>query len=302
MARSVFALMLACITSLHGIAAQNTVTLIQRVNQAPAPPILWNAPEAIPFGTPLSELQLDATSAAAGTFVYQPANGVMLPPGSNTLSVVLSPADKNYQTASASVPIMVVPPGSSSFTVAALRASTLANPLRLEPGVPATVQLEVGPVGDFHQPVTLSCKVPPTGRRCLFSPAEVRPTTAPVPVSLTFASIDGAAANRSSARLPIDSSLPNELLRGVAPSAVLGLLFFRRRPAKRTGHLARTGFLLVFPFLAMMSGCGSGIHLPVVTVEVQASSLVEVHTLPIYVVEDEPLWLRPTSLAHREER
>ena len=298
MARSVVTAVLACCTSLHGVVAQDTVTLIQRVNQAPAPPITWNAPDAIPFGLPLSALQLNATSAAAGTFTYQPANGVMLPAGTNTLSVVLSPADTNYQAASASVPLVVVPPGSSSFTVAALGANTHESPLRLEPGVSATVQLAVGPVGDFHQPVALSCSIPPAGRTCLFSPAVIRPVTAPVPVSLTFAPEHGPAANRSSATLPF----ANEFLPGVAPSAFLGLLFFWRRRAMRTGHLVKMGCLLMFPLLAMVSGCGSGIQLPVVKIEVQGRSLVEVHTLPLYVVEDESLGLRPPSLADRGKR
>lgn len=303
--RSSATLLLGFMTSYHGAAAQETVTLVQQVNQAPAPPITWNAPQAISFGTPLSALQLNASSAATGTFTYQPASGAMLPPGTNTLSVSFSPVDQNYQTGSASVPIMVVPPGSSSFTITAQNANSTGNPLKLQPGLPATIQLAVAPVGDFHQPVSLSCKLPPTGRICVFSPAVVRPTTGPVQVSLTFASVE--SANRSSAKLlpPSAPSLPKEVLPGITSSALLGIFLFRRRSQMHNGRLARMALLLMLPVFTMMSGCGSGIHLPVAQIEVQASSLVETRTLPISVVDDGPLLLlqgKPPSLDRTEAR
>ena len=69
-ARSFLLMLLSCLVCCGGAAAQG-VTLIQQVNPAPAAPIVWHAPEAIPFGTPLSVLQLNATSATAGTLAYQ---------------------------------------------------------------------------------------------------------------------------------------------------------------------------------------------------------------------------------------
>lgn len=59
-----------------------------------APIITWPAPAAITFGSALSSTQLDATTTAAGTFVYSPAAGTVLPVGTNqTLSVTFTPSD-----------------------------------------------------------------------------------------------------------------------------------------------------------------------------------------------------------------
>src|SRR5262249_46588127 len=54
------------------------------------PKITWPKPAAIKVGTPLSGTQLDATADVAGTFVYSPAEGALLPVGVQTLSVTLT--------------------------------------------------------------------------------------------------------------------------------------------------------------------------------------------------------------------
>ena len=64
---------------------------------------------AISYGTQLSATQLDATANVAGTFVYTPASGTVLPAGSQTLSVTFTPSDTtDYTTAKASVTLSVV--------------------------------------------------------------------------------------------------------------------------------------------------------------------------------------------------
>jgi len=86
-------------------AATATVTLT--VAQA-TPAIAWPAPAAITYGTALSAVQFDATSATAGAFAYTPAVGTVLNAGMQTLSAIFTPTDtKNYTTATASVMLTV---------------------------------------------------------------------------------------------------------------------------------------------------------------------------------------------------
>jgi sugar lactone lactonase YvrE len=87
--------------------ATATTTVSITVNVAGAP-IAWPPPAAIPYGTALSATQLDATSTAAGTYVYTPAAGTMLPVGMHTLSVTFTPTDTtDYSATTISVPITV---------------------------------------------------------------------------------------------------------------------------------------------------------------------------------------------------
>ncbi|MGA7314566.1 MAG: FG-GAP-like repeat-containing protein [Silvibacterium sp.] len=81
--------------------------------------ITWPPPAAIEYGTPLGAAQLNATANVPGTFVYTPAAGAILQPGSTTLSVVFNPTDAvDYSTATASVPIAVTPASLSSISPA----------------------------------------------------------------------------------------------------------------------------------------------------------------------------------------
>jgi hypothetical protein len=81
------------------------------VNKA-VPTSTWATPAAIPYGTALSAMQLDATSTVAGTFVYSPAAATVLATGVQTLSVTFTPNDTtDYTTASASVKLSVVASG-----------------------------------------------------------------------------------------------------------------------------------------------------------------------------------------------
>src|ERR1035438_6837077 len=58
------------------------------------PTITWAKPAAIPYGTALSAVQLNASSGGvAGTFTYVPAVGAVLTAGTQTLSVTFAPTD-----------------------------------------------------------------------------------------------------------------------------------------------------------------------------------------------------------------
>jgi hypothetical protein len=91
-------------------ADYNTATgsVALMVNKA-VPAIAWPIPAAIPYGTALGNAQLDANAGeVAGTFTYSPAAGVILPPGTQKLTVSFVPADTtNYTTAVASVSLLV---------------------------------------------------------------------------------------------------------------------------------------------------------------------------------------------------
>jgi hypothetical protein len=86
-----------------------TASVTLTVNKA-TPAINWGTPAAIPYGTPLSATQLNATSSAAGSFSYSPASGTLLAAGSQNLSTTFTPTDSaDYSTATASVTLTVVP-------------------------------------------------------------------------------------------------------------------------------------------------------------------------------------------------
>ena len=74
-----------------------------------APVITWTAPAPLRAGQALSATQLDASTGAAGTFVYSPALGTVLHVGTNqTLSVTFTPTDTtDYADASDTVTISV---------------------------------------------------------------------------------------------------------------------------------------------------------------------------------------------------
>jgi hypothetical protein len=75
------------------------------------PSIAWATPAAIAFGSALSAVQLDATASVAGTFVYAPAAGTVLPAGAGqTLSATFTPIDTvHYTTATQTTAITVNP-------------------------------------------------------------------------------------------------------------------------------------------------------------------------------------------------
>ena len=83
-----------------------TATVTLKVASAAAE-ITWATPEAITYGTALSDAQLNATSEIDGDFFYTPAKDAIIPAGDSTLSVVFIPASSDYGRAVASVKLTV---------------------------------------------------------------------------------------------------------------------------------------------------------------------------------------------------
>jgi hypothetical protein len=72
------------------------------------PVINWPNPAPIQYGTPLTGLQLDASSTVAGIPAYTPSLGTVLQAGTHTLSVTYTPTDTtDYTTATATVTLVV---------------------------------------------------------------------------------------------------------------------------------------------------------------------------------------------------
>src|SRR5439155_13077697 len=67
------------------------------------PIVTWPAPATVAFGTPLDGTQLNATSNVAGTFIYNPSAGTILPVGAGrVLSLTFTPFDTtNYTSVTA---------------------------------------------------------------------------------------------------------------------------------------------------------------------------------------------------------
>jgi len=85
-----------------------TSSAITQVVIKATPSIAWATPAPIVYGTALSGIQLDATTAPAGVFVYTPALGAILSAGSHTLSVTFTPTDTtDYNPATATVTLLV---------------------------------------------------------------------------------------------------------------------------------------------------------------------------------------------------
>jgi hypothetical protein len=82
------------------------------------PAITWAVPAAVPYGTALSAVQLNARATfngatVAGTFAYAPAKGTVLGTGAQPLSAVFTPANTaDFTTASALVTLQVTPAAS----------------------------------------------------------------------------------------------------------------------------------------------------------------------------------------------
>lgn len=75
------------------------------------PSINWPQPSEISYGTPLSSLQLNATSSVAGTFTYTPAAATFPTIGTHTLFVTFTPTNTTqYSTATTTTTLVVTKP------------------------------------------------------------------------------------------------------------------------------------------------------------------------------------------------
>jgi FG-GAP-like repeat/FG-GAP repeat len=82
--------------------------------------LTWAQPAAVEYGTPLGVTQLDATPSVAGTIIYSPAAGTVLPPGPTPVTATFVPTDTfDYVGATASETITVNAP-----TLAGISPST----------------------------------------------------------------------------------------------------------------------------------------------------------------------------------
>ena len=102
---------------LYTTATASTVLVVNPVPRT-TPAISWPTPASIAQGTPLGAAQLNATAAVAGSFVYSPAAGTVLPVGTHTLSAVFTPSDASrYETATAYMSLTVTAPVLYRLTV-----------------------------------------------------------------------------------------------------------------------------------------------------------------------------------------
>jgi hypothetical protein len=82
-----------------------TLTIMQA-----APLVAWTNPAPVICGTALNSNQLNATTTVPGSFAYNPTNGTVLDAGTNTLSVVFTPADiVDYNRVTNSVSLVIDP-------------------------------------------------------------------------------------------------------------------------------------------------------------------------------------------------
>jgi hypothetical protein len=88
--------------------ATSTQTFAGYVVNKATPVVSWATPSAILYGTQLTVSQLNAASSVAGSFIYLPAAGAILPVGSQTLGVTFTPTDSaDYTTALSSVTLKI---------------------------------------------------------------------------------------------------------------------------------------------------------------------------------------------------
>ena len=72
------------------------------------PVVTWHTPDAITFGSALSDAELSATASVAGTFEYSPGKGSILSAGRHTPVAVFTPADSaNFVPVQVAAPIDV---------------------------------------------------------------------------------------------------------------------------------------------------------------------------------------------------
>ena len=98
---------------------------------------------SIVSGATLSATQLDATSSVSGNFVYKPAAGTVLSPGTATLSLTFTPTDTAaYATATRTVQLVINPAPDftitakpATLTIAAGRRDQQSLPLRSSAGL-----------------------------------------------------------------------------------------------------------------------------------------------------------------------
>ena len=142
---------------------------------AVTPTITWPAPAPIAYGTPLSDVQLNATANVPGTFTYTSPAGTVLPAVAQYLQVYFTPTDSiDYTPVYAQTPI----------TVTATPANLIVSIFLFRSGGNVVVQLDIANAGS-----TAAANVTLTGVKL----AGVAPTT-PLPLSVPTI-LGGGTAN-----------------------------------------------------------------------------------------------------------
>ena len=264
----------ACAALVPAVHAQKTASLTQIVRQAD-PGLHWAIPADLSFGEPLTSAQLDATAAVPGTFTYQPAAGTVPQPGPTQLTVNFTPSNPNYAPATLSVPLNVLSGDGATFQLKAAGSFPGPHPFAVQ----QAMDFQVVPVGNFHQPVSLSCTTNlAAAYTCSLSQQEVRPTTAPMSVKLILTPIPGALKqqifshnNPTAPAIVAVGSVPLLALALVSPS-------LRRRKHLLQG-LAFAAVLCTFAFGT--TGCGSGVTTRQVVITGKSLTETKSITIPI---------------------
>ncbi len=109
--------------SVNYLAAMQSVTINVTSGGKVVPIITWAKPAAIMSGTPLSDLQLNATANVPGSFAYTPPVGTVLPVGNNQLlTVIFTPNDLEHYTVATNIVAIDVAAG---FNAALVRVAYL---------------------------------------------------------------------------------------------------------------------------------------------------------------------------------
>jgi serine/threonine protein phosphatase PrpC len=155
------------------------------------PTIAWPTPEKVPYGTRLSDSQLNATASVPGTFVYTPGPGTLLSAGEHTPSVVFTPSNlSDYVPAQAAVSLSVIreTPKIHWLMPDPINRATPLGPAQLNASafVPGSFTYSLA-AGETLEPGTHALSV-------RFTPADsVNYTPAEASVSLTVAEISPAS-------------------------------------------------------------------------------------------------------------
>ncbi len=108
--------------------------------------ITWPTPEPISYGTALGIIQLNATAAVPGTFVYTPSAGHVLAPGRYTLSASFIASDSDrYAPAHAAVELEVKGPPDAALPPIAADEKTAISPIAAISPVPPESQQAQAP-------------------------------------------------------------------------------------------------------------------------------------------------------------
>jgi hypothetical protein len=187
--------------------------------------VFWTSPTAITYGTPLSTAQLDASDVVAGTFVYAPALGAVLPAGAHTLTVTFTPTDTaDYAVQTVSVQL-TVNKATPAITWGALAPITYGTPLsatQLDASTPIAGKFAYSQAAGTVLPAgsqTLSVTFTPTDQ------VDYVAVTANAPITVSPAVLTVTANNLSSpygATLPALTSSVNGFVNGDGQSVLSG--------------------------------------------------------------------------------